>query len=212
MLYYGEAKVSFYKLEAKGTDELSATPLIQEEYNRINLPTSESPSLKVDPSVAGVGFRAASPLYHDGLLYTVGNYGNLAVIDTQKTKQKDALVYTCFPPFDFKNPYSRKTTGMGIGASPALGGRNIYMIDSANCMIVMEPGREYKQIAKNTIEETVAGQVSNAAGEKNYWSDAHQEQTEATPIFEGNRIYIRGEQNLYCIADPTVAEKGTPAK
>jgi hypothetical protein len=40
----------------------------------------------------------------------------------------------------------------------------------------------------------------------------HHEQTESTLVFDGNRIYIRGEQNFYCIADPTVPEKGAAKK
>jgi hypothetical protein len=35
--------------------------------------------------------------------------------------------------------------------------------------------------------------------EEKYWMGAHHEQTEAALTFDGNRIYIRGEQNLYCI-------------
>lgn len=77
------------------------------------------------------------------------------------------------------------------------------MIDSANCTLVMEPGREYKQVAKNIIEETVPEQQPNAFGEKSYSTAQQQEQTESGLIFDGNRLYIRGEQNLYCISEET---------
>ena len=204
MIYYVGSHASFVKWDPKPNDEIGITPLIKEEYNRVGLPGGDSPSLKVDQSITG--FRTGATLYVDGLLYSLSNFGNLAVLDAQKTAQKDVLVYTSFPPFDFRNPYSRKTFGMGIGASPALAGKYIYLIDSANCTIVMEPGREYKQVSKNTIEEMVPEQVSNAFGEKPYWSAAHPEQTEASPIFDGKRLYIRGEQNLYCIADPAAPE------
>ena len=197
MVYYGGGHASFVKWAAKTNDEISIRPLITEEYNRIGLPGGDSPVLKVDPTISG--FWTASPLYHDGLLYCLGNFGKLVVVDTQKTTKQDAVVYGMFPPFDFKNGYSRKTYGFGIGASPALAGKYIYMIDSGNCTIVMEPGREYKQVAKNNIDDTVPEQSSNAFGEKNYWMGPHQEQTEASLIFDGNRLYIRGEQNLYCI-------------
>ncbi|MBI3832546.1 MAG: hypothetical protein HY291_23690 [Planctomycetes bacterium] len=199
MIYFSAAHVSYNKWEPKGGDEIAVTPLIPEVYNRIGLPGGDSPSLKVDQTITG--FRTASPLYHDGLLYNLSNFGNLAVMDTQKVKAQDGLVYTTFPPFDFKNPYSRKTFGMGIGASPALAGKYIYMIDSANCTIVMEPGRAYKEVSKNAIEESVPEPSSNASGSKPYWMGPHQEQTEASPIFDGNRIYIRGEQYLYCIGE-----------
>ena len=52
-------------------------------------------------------------------LSCLGNFGKLNVTDTLKTKEADALVYGTFPPFDFRNPYSRKTHGLCIGASPA---------------------------------------------------------------------------------------------
>jgi len=63
-------------------------------------------------------------------------------------------------------------------------------------MIVMEPGKEYKQVAKNNIDETVP-----TAWEEKHWMGAHHEQTEASPVFEGSRIYIRGEQYMYCVGE-----------
>ncbi len=199
MIYYAAGHASFVKWEAKGDSAITLTPLIKEEYNRVSVRLEDSPRLKVDQSITG--FQTASPLYHDGLLYCLGNFGKLNVLDTTRTWNKDVLVYGTFPPFDFRNPCSRKTTGVGIGASPALAGKYIYMIDSGNCTIVMEPGRTYKEVARNTIVQTVPEQVSNTGGTRNYWSGPHQEQTEASPIFDGSRIYIRGEQFLYCIGE-----------
>ena len=37
--------------------------------------------------------------------------------------------------------------------------------------------------------------------EQGHWNDHYHEVTMSTPIFEGNRIYIRGEQNLYCVGE-----------
>jgi hypothetical protein len=59
---------------------------------------------------------------------------------------------------------------------------------------VLDPGREYKQVAKNNIDEIVP-----EGWEEKYWMGAHHEQTEGALTFDGNRIYIRGEQNLYCV-------------
>jgi hypothetical protein len=89
---------------------------------------------------------------------------------------------------------------MGLCASPALAGKYIYLMDSAGCTIVMEPGRTYKQVAKNNIDCTVPewAPLNTIHG---YYTGPHHEQTEATPIFEGSRIYIRGEQFLYCIGE-----------
>jgi hypothetical protein len=199
MVYWLGGHVTFVKWEAKGADEIAIKPLITEEYNRITLPGGDSPKLKVDQSITG--FQIGSPLYCDGLLYCLKCYGGLNVVDTTKTTKQDTIVYHSFPPFDHKNPQSRKTFGMGIGSSPAKAGKNIYMIDSANCTLVLEPGREYKELSKNSIDEIVPAQQSNTFGTKNYWMDQHQEQTEASLIFDGNRLYIRGEQNIYCIGE-----------
>jgi outer membrane protein assembly factor BamB len=199
MVYFLGGHVTFVKWQAKGADEIAIQPLITDEYNRVALPGGDSPKLKVDPSITGA--QVGSPLYCDGLLYCLKCYGGLNVVDTTKTTNKDMVVYHSFPPFDHKNPQSRKTFGMGIGASPAHAGKYIYMIDSANCTLVLEPGREYKEVSKNSIDEIVPAQQSNTFGAKNYWMDQHQEQTESSMIFDGNRIYIRGEQNLYCISE-----------
>jgi outer membrane protein assembly factor BamB len=193
--------IRYYRWEPQQNGGLVVKPLIAEEYGQVALPTSENPTYKVGETING--FYTASPLCHDGLLYCVGNSGRLVVMDTNKTRKSDVIVYNSFPPFDFKNGFGRKTPGMGLCASPASAGKYIYMIDSANCTLVMEPGREYKQVAKNIIEETVPEQQPNAFGEKSYSTAQQQEQTESGLIFDGNRLYIRGEQNLYCISEET---------
>ncbi|MFB3891474.1 MAG: hypothetical protein ACE15C_05560 [Phycisphaerae bacterium] len=199
MVYYGGGHISYVKVAPKGEDELTVTPLIPGEYNRVTLPTAANPESKhkIDGTIAG--FYTASPLYDNGLLYYLGNSGRLVVADATKTAKSEVIVYTCFPPFDFKNGFGRKTYGFGLCASPALAGKHIYMIDSAGCTIVMEPGREYKQVAKNVIEQTVDEQQPNTFGAKSYWHGPHQEQTVASLVFDGGRIYIRGEQFMYCV-------------
>jgi RNA polymerase sigma-70 factor (ECF subfamily) len=169
------------------------TPNDKAGYQQLMIP----PEDEAKKWESGSNFWVAAPLYHDGLVYAISSWGRLAVADPGKAE----LLYVKKLPFDFKNPQHRKTFGCGIGASPALGGKYIYMIDSAGCVIVMEPGREYKQVAKNNIDEIVPQQW-----EPSHNMGAHHEQTEATLIFDGNRIYIRGEQYLYCIADPKVPE------
>ena len=68
------------------------------------------------------------------------------------------------------------------------------MVESGGCTLVMEPGHEYKPVAKNNIDCIVPG-------EARYYTGPHQEQFEASPIADGNRIYLRGEQFLYCIGE-----------
>lgn len=54
---------------------------------------------------------------------------------------------------------------------------------------MIEPGRTYKQIARIRIEYLAAEPFASR----------HQEATISAPIFEGDRMYIRGEGALYCI-------------
>jgi hypothetical protein len=118
------------------------------------------------------------------------------VFDAKATSAKNALVYCKKLPFDMKNPKHRKTWGCGIGASPCFAGKYIYMIDNAGCTLVIEPGREYKQVAKNNLDH-----VQEAGWEEKHWNDHYHEVTLSTPVFEGNRLYVRGEQFLYCISE-----------
>ena len=198
-LYYGSSHVYIYKLEAKSGEELSLIPLVKEEYDRVKVYLPADPNLKLKSEDRdGWGWNApASPLYDNGLLYCVGSFGWLAVLDT--SKEKDLVVYRNYPGFDFKNGVGRKSPGMGSGASPILAGKYIYMLDASGCTIVMKPGREYKQVAKNNIDCVVPEWAPQ--GTAGYYTGPHQEQTEASPIADGNRIYIRGEQFLYCIGE-----------
>ena len=192
MAYFSSGTAGYYRLEPKRDGGLSSTPLVKEEYNRVVFPKGDNPKYKIDPTISD--FYTASPLYHDGLLYCLSNWGRLVIVDTQKYTSNTAVVHTSFLPFDLKNPFSRKTPGFGICASPAMAGKHIYMIDSAGCVLVLEPGREFKQVAKNNIDETVP-----EGWEEKYWMGPHHEQTVGALFFDGNRIYIRGEQYLYCV-------------
>jgi hypothetical protein len=195
MAYFGGGCYAlFYKLESGPNGEMSAKPLVAEEYNRIKFAVSDNPALKVDPTIAGFG--SAAPLYDKGLLYLLGNFGWLRVLDVTKTRNNDTMVYGNCPAFDLKLGYQRKTAGMGIGASPILAGKQIYLSDSAGCTVVIEPGREYKQIAKNNIDHTMT-----VDWEPGYGSVPRHEQFEASMIADGNRLYLRGEQNLYCVGE-----------
>ena len=55
--------------------------------------------------------------------------------------------------------------------------------------LVFEPGRAFKQVARNTI-----GTCINRA-----WVLNPREITHCNPVFEGSRMYLRGETMLYCI-------------
>src|SRR5262249_8243631 len=78
---------------------------------------------------------------------------------------------------------------VGNVASLALGGKNIYMVSNMGTVVVFEPGKTFKEVARNQMGYCV-DRVFN-------FEPAEIFQT--APIFEGERMYLRGEQNLYCI-------------
>jgi hypothetical protein len=55
--------------------------------------------------------------------------------------------------------------------------------------VVLEPGREFKMVAKNKLENNVS---------IGHWGE-RQERFVSNPVFDGKRLYIRGEGNLYAI-------------
>ena len=129
-------------------------------------------------------WHLASPIVHDGLAYLVNNSGVLTVVDVKENK----IVYQKLLDLDTCQAHNEGPS-RGIGISPALAGRHIYFFGNNGAALVIEPGRIYKQVAKNKIENIVMN---------GHWSQ-RQERFVANPVFEGNRLYVRGEGNLYAI-------------
>lgn len=160
--------------------------------HKSKLPTSvEQMALVDEGKKCGQGFEvykhigfAASPLVHDGLIYMVDFMGRLTVVDAKTVE----VVY-------------RKDLGLGIEtktfvyqlgccyASPIVAGKNIYVLGATGIMVVFEAGREFKLVSKNRIEN-----VTNPG----QWYELP-EGFVASPVVAGNRLYLRGSENLYCI-------------
>lgn len=111
-----------------------------------------------------------SPLHHNGLVYVIK--GSLNVHDA-KTGE---VVYTR-PRFADGYP------------SPSLGGKYIYVLPSGKPgdAIVFESGREYRETARFKMHF-----AAKTGGNKG--------QLGASPVFDGNRIYHRDGERLYCFA------------
>jgi hypothetical protein len=60
-------------------------------------------------------------------------------------------------------------------------------MDNQGKTLVIEPGREYKQIAENFLVELKDGK--------------EQAQFNSTPIFERSRMYYRSPGYLYCLGE-----------
>jgi outer membrane protein assembly factor BamB len=123
-----------------------------------------------------------SPLIVDDLAYLVDIYSTLYVFDLKAKKML----------------YHRDTDLCGlfhynavpVAASPTLIGKHIVLQDNQGLALVLEPGRGFRQVAKNHI----ATQLDR------WWPIPAQETVSyAPPVADGNRMYIRGERYLYCI-------------
>jgi outer membrane protein assembly factor BamB len=126
----------------------------------------------------------SSPVVHEGLAYLVNNAGVLTVIDIEAA----AVVYHKMLDLDVFQG-SNEGAARGIGISPALAGKHLYLFGNSGAALVLEPGRTYRQIARNKIESVV---------QVRHWSE-RQERFVSNPVFEGNRLYLRGESYLYAI-------------
>ncbi|HEV7404660.1 MAG TPA: hypothetical protein VGO11_17090, partial [Chthoniobacteraceae bacterium] len=75
----------------------------------------------------------------------------------------------------------------GCAASPTLAGKHIYLMDNQGNTLVIQPGREYHEVAQNFLAESKDGK--------------DQAQNLATPFFEGTRMYYRTPGFLCCIGE-----------
>ena len=136
-------------------------------------------------TLEGSGYLQSSPLFHDGLLYLLGTNPYLYVYDVAAEK----LLYRQKLDFGETPKRSDRPYGCGIAASPALAGGRIFITGNFGTTLIIEPGREYKQIASNTIDQRFT---------HNYQTNML-EGTVSCPFFDGPRIYYRAQRHLYCI-------------
>ena len=129
-------------------------------------------------------WHMASPLVHEGLAYLLNNSGVLTVVDVAEAK---VLYQKMLDLDEFQT--ANEGAARGIGISPALGGKHLYLIGNNGAAVVLEPGRTFKQVAKNKIENVVS---------IGHWGE-RQERFVSTPLFDGKRIYVRGEGHLYAL-------------
>jgi len=131
-------------------------------------------------------WHLASPVIYDGLAYLLNNSGVLTVVDVQAGE----IVYQKLLDLDHFQ-WANEGAARGIGVSPALAGEHLYLFGNNGAALVIEPGRVYKQVAKNKLEHVVM---------IGHWSE-RQERFVANPVFDGKRLYIRGEGTLYAIEE-----------
>jgi outer membrane protein assembly factor BamB len=158
------------------------------------LPDRMADPLELSPQTVAIDLSAfpkhylpwhlSSPLVHEGLAYLVNNAGVLTVIDVAAGK----IVYQKLLDLDVFQDHN-EGAARGVGASPILAGKSIYLLGSSGTTLVIEPGRVYRQIAKNKLESVAM---------LGHWSE-RQERFVANLVPDGNRLLIRGEDCLYAI-------------
>jgi outer membrane protein assembly factor BamB len=135
-------------------------------------------------------WTAASPLVHEGIYYLVDQYGVFYAFDLAGGK----LLYKQDTGFDELHHYN----AIGVAASPALGGKHIFVLDNQGACLVLEPGRTYKPVSTNRLETLVAQD----------WPIPPQEIiANGPPAFDGPFLFVRGEKYLYCLGEPAPGRK-----
>jgi outer membrane protein assembly factor BamB len=129
-------------------------------------------------------FHVASPLYADGLVYQVDATGNLVVIDTRAKK----LVFS-----RWMDGYNSNGYGIfGYCASPTLAGENIYLLDCLGYATILKPGAEGTVVGTNVLQ-SITNMPDSAPG--------RQEVFYAGMYFDGKRMFVHGDEYLYCIEE-----------
>ncbi len=167
--------VSFVGVRPPAGDAVGARPQVV-----LDLPGKD---VTMPQRTDGPIFMVASPLYVDGVVYSVEMGGGLAAVDTIAGKS----LYRRF--LDGYNRYNRFL--YGVAASPTLAGRYIYITDDAGFTHILQPGAEFKEVARNVIENIhSAGLGGNPCKQESFYT---------SPWFDGRHMYLRGEEYLYCI-------------
>jgi outer membrane protein assembly factor BamB len=115
----------------------------------------------------------ASPLYDDGLLYCLGNQGVLYVLDARTGK---AVVKK---ELDIRSAGGKPgAEPANLYASPTRVGRCIMIANDVGESLLLSPGRECKEVARNFLEK--------GSG--------------ASPLPDGKMLLLRGGKKVYAIA------------
>lgn len=112
------------------------------------------------------GSKVGTPLVHNGRLSWVDNRGVAFCLDaaTGKTLYKQMIEF--------------EGKGDKVYASVVLGGDKLYVVSREGGVAVLEEGPEFRQLAHNKLDPSVAN---------------------ASPAIAGNQLLLRTDKFLYCI-------------
>ena len=189
-----------------------SSPILVNAADRFELILSATPFVMSHDPLTGqelwrvrcmMGEVAPSPAYADGMVYAVNEYARLVGIALEGTPAVtweflDDLAEVSSPvatddfvfmatSFGAISCFDRKTGERywfydfpeGFYSSPILVGDKIYCMDVFGLMSIFKARKEFELVGQNELGE----------------------QAMTIPAFMHNRIYIRGENNLYCIGN-----------
>ncbi len=140
---------------------------IQSSCKALRLPAALPERKKIDPmwkaNIREGGYWFSSPVVHDGLVYAATDRGLLTVLEADTGK----LVYE-----------ERLNHGGSTYPSLSLAGNRLYVSSDKGTTVVVQTGREYKELARNKLEPF-----------------------RSSLVFDGTRVYVRTHKNLYCIGE-----------
>ncbi len=102
----------------------------------------------------------SSPIIYDGLIYWVTQNGRMFCADPATGE----IIW-------------RQRLGSQYSASPVAGDGKLYIAGADGSVAVLEAGREYREIARNQLDEVIY----------------------ASPAIASGRIYIRGHEHLFAV-------------
>jgi outer membrane protein assembly factor BamB len=112
----------------------------------------------------------ASPLLHEGRIYTVDRTATCYVIDAASGKTLLSKV--------LEMPPAGRADGPSVHASVCLAGKHLLLVNNQGNAMLLEPGDKPGVVAIGTLPAGASG----------------------TPAFSGARMFLRGGKLLYCIA------------
>jgi outer membrane protein assembly factor BamB len=128
------------------------------------------------------GAFMASPVYRDGLLYTIESQKRRLHILDAKTGEVLTVTRVVHEGAEKIEP-GVKLEGLAPAlytyASPVATEKNVFFFDDAGNSAVLELGRKYKLVRVNKLEDACAG----------------------TPFFIKDKIIIRGSKTVYCVGE-----------
>jgi outer membrane protein assembly factor BamB len=136
-------------------------------------PTSDTIQTRILWTSDLEGTFYASPVFDNGLLYAASNEGNFYVLDAKDGK----IIAT--KELEINNASGRFNPPANIYPSLSIAGKFLFVGNDAAEMLVLEPGRDYKELHKNKLSEGSGG----------------------TPVFAGAYIYFRDGSDLICVGE-----------